>query len=212
MMLCKARPIVWPVYIINRHELWGHDRGQGHKMFIYLFSFIWLLNDAIFLSKSIKPFSIYCQMKYQTFNFDLWLKSQGHKMLLFYLALYGYYMVQFLAKSFRIRSCSGLIAKWNTWPLILTFDLHDWPLQSTVHSGSWSTVHSGPRFTPVHGRLKFTVHSNPLQCMVQSTVHSSSWSTPVHSPLRSTVHAHGPPHIVLYSHSTPLVNTEYIYN
>jgi len=54
-----------------------------------------------FFSKSIKPFSIYRKMKYLTFDFDLWPCGQGHKILCFYVALYGYYMVPLLLKSIK---------------------------------------------------------------------------------------------------------------
>jgi len=71
-------------------------------------------------AKSIKPFRIYCEMKYLTFDFDIWLWGQGHKILFFYLALYVYYMVQVWAKSikpFRIhRKMKYLTFDFDLWP------------------------------------------------------------------------------------------------
>jgi len=71
-------------------------------------------------AKSIKPFKIYNEMKYLTFDFDLWPWGQGHK-IKFFIKLF---MIIISCKFEQNRwSRSGFIAKWIIWPLILTFDL-----------------------------------------------------------------------------------------
>jgi len=59
-----------------------------------------------FLAKFVEPFIIYHKVKYLTFDFDL----KVTKLLFFYLGLYGYYMVQFLAK---LTNRTGFMAKLN---------------------------------------------------------------------------------------------------
>jgi len=60
-----------------------------------------IINTVQFLAKSIQPFRIFCKMKYLTFDFDLWAWGLGPKMLFFYEASYGYYMLQILPKSIK---------------------------------------------------------------------------------------------------------------
>jgi len=66
-MHCKARPIVCPVYIINRHDLWVHDSAVLNNVLKYVFSFYKKWNKFLVLKKNMTlPVSAMIQPKQRT--------------------------------------------------------------------------------------------------------------------------------------------------